>query len=253
MSDKRIISGAEPFFFPGNRIGCILLHGFTGTPKEMRWLGEYLAEQGFSVLAPRLAGHATHPDDMARSNWQDWQSSVEDAYHLMRPNTDHLFFIGLSMGGILSLIGTSMFEVDGVIAISTPYEIPAKDWRLKFIRQLAIFQPRINKGPGDWHNPEAAIDHIDYPYQPTRSIAELKDLFAQLQKALPDVKVPALLIHSKADRSVPLDHMLKIFNLLSSEDKNTFVVENSGHVVIREPDRFIVFEKIKDFIVRNSA
>jgi hypothetical protein len=49
----------EPFYFPGNEIGCLLIHGFTGTPKEMRWMGEYLARQGYSVLGVRLAGHAT--------------------------------------------------------------------------------------------------------------------------------------------------------------------------------------------------
>ena len=48
----QIIKTAEPFFLPGNgknsRIGCLLIHGFTGTPKEMRWMGEYLNKKGFS-------------------------------------------------------------------------------------------------------------------------------------------------------------------------------------------------------------
>ncbi len=252
MPEKKIIQGAEPFYFPGSRIGCILTHGFTGTPKEMRWLGEYLSAQGFSVIAPRLAGHATHPDDMARSNWQDWQASVEDAYYFLKPNVDRIFLIGLSMGGMLSLIGASIFSVDGVVSISTPYELPVKDWRLRFIRQLAFIQPRIKKGPGDWHNPEAAKDHIDYPYQPTRSVAELKDLFEQLKLALPAVKCPALIIQSTADRTVPIEHMGKILRSIGSNDKTSFTVNNSGHVVIREPDRFVVFEKIKDFILQHS-
>ena len=29
-----IIPGAEPFFFPGGEISCLLAHGFTGAPKE---------------------------------------------------------------------------------------------------------------------------------------------------------------------------------------------------------------------------
>jgi len=41
-----IIPTAEPFYFPGNKIGCLLVHGFTGTPKEMRWMGEYLGSSG---------------------------------------------------------------------------------------------------------------------------------------------------------------------------------------------------------------
>ena len=252
MPEKRIIQGAEPFYFPGSRIGCILTHGFTGTPKEMRWLGEFLSKQGYSVIAPRLAGHATCHEDMARSNWQDWQASIEDAYYFLKPNVDQIFLIGLSMGGLLSLIGASLFPVDGVITISTPFEMPINDWRLHIIRPLAVFNPRFNKGPGDWHNQEAAKDHIDYPYLPARSIAELKDLFEQLKIALPQVKCPALVIQSTADHTVPASHLDQIINHIGSNDKTSFIVNNSGHVVIREPDRFVVFEKIKEFILQHT-
>ncbi|NTV37277.1 MAG: carboxylesterase, partial [Anaerolineaceae bacterium] len=55
------MSTAEPFLLPGGKVGCLLIHGFTGTPKEMRWWGEDLAGRGYTVLAPRLAGHATTP------------------------------------------------------------------------------------------------------------------------------------------------------------------------------------------------
>ncbi|HBF40708.1 MAG TPA: carboxylesterase, partial [Anaerolineaceae bacterium] len=30
------MQGAEPFLFKGNDTGCLLIHGFTGTPFEMR-------------------------------------------------------------------------------------------------------------------------------------------------------------------------------------------------------------------------
>jgi carboxylesterase len=97
-----IIPTAEPFFFAGNRVGCLLIHGFSGTPKEMRWMGEYLGNLGYSVLGIRLAGHATQPEDMQRMHWQDWLASVEDGYWLLQGSVDQVFLIGLSMGGILS-------------------------------------------------------------------------------------------------------------------------------------------------------
>ncbi len=58
MKHPRIISGAEPFFFPAGQTGCLLVHGLTGTPKEMYWMGEYLSAHGITVLGVRLAGHA---------------------------------------------------------------------------------------------------------------------------------------------------------------------------------------------------
>ena len=60
---SQIIPTTEPFFFQGDssKPACLLIHGFTGTPKEMRWMGEYLFRQGYTCLGIRLAGHATRP------------------------------------------------------------------------------------------------------------------------------------------------------------------------------------------------
>ena len=44
-------------FFPGGRIGFLLVHGLAGTPAEMKILGKRLNRYGFTVLCPQLAGH----------------------------------------------------------------------------------------------------------------------------------------------------------------------------------------------------
>jgi carboxylesterase len=58
---------AEPFFIPGGKIGCLLVHGFTGTPKEMRMLADSLVQEKYTILTPRLTGHATSLEDMERT------------------------------------------------------------------------------------------------------------------------------------------------------------------------------------------
>jgi carboxylesterase len=242
-----IIPTAEPFFFPGNRVGCLLVHGFTGTPKEMHWMGEYLNTQGYSVLGTRLAGHATQMEDMMRMHWQDWLASVEDGYCLLKGCVDQVFIIGLSMGGILSLLFASQNPVSGVVAMSTPYALP-DDPRLPLIPILSWLMPKVKKGPPDWHNPDAAKDHIDYPYHPTRGIIQLRGLLSEMRKSLPSVRVPALIIHSKQDGSVSPHDAELIFAALGIPDKELFWVENSGHVIPREPDRLLAFDKVDEFI-----
>jgi carboxylesterase len=244
-----IIPTAEPFFFPGNRIGCLLIHGFSGAPKEMRWMGEYLGNQGYTVLGVRLAGHATSPDDMARMSWRDWLASVEDGYHLLKGCVDQVFVMGLSMGGILSLLFASQRLVSGVVAISTPYALP-DDPRLAFIRLISTFIPKIDKGPSDWHNPEAAKDHVDYPYYPTRAIIQLRDLLTGMRSALPEVHAPVLLIHSKQDEGVVPHNAEQILAALGSQDKQILWLENSGHVIPREPERHLAFTAADEFIHR---
>jgi carboxylesterase len=244
-----IIPTAEPFYFPGNRVGCLLVHGFTGAPKEMRWMGEYLSSQGYTVLGVRLAGHATQLEDMMRMHWQDWLASVEDGYCLLNGCVDQVFIIGLSMGGILSLLFSSQHPVSGVVAMSTPYAFP-DDPRMPFLNILSVFMPKVKKGPPDWQNPDAAKDHVDYPYNPTRGFIQLLDLTSEMRKALPLVHSPTLIIHSKQDGSVPAHNAEQILAALGTPNKELFWVENSGHVITREPDRLFAFAKVNEFILK---
>ncbi len=248
---SQIIKTAEPFFFRGGPTACLLIHGFTGAPKEMRWMGEFLAGQGYTVLGVRLAGHATQPADLVRMHWQDWLASVEDGYHLLREESTHIYVCGLSMGGILALLFAAQNPVAGVVAMSTPYALP-KDWRLRYIKLFQWIVPRIGKGAPDWRNREAARDHVDYPNYPTRAILELNNLLAEMRNCLPLVKVPVLLAHSRQDTGVLPHNAQLIYDHLSTPDKQIFWVENSGHVITREPERMRVFEAARAFIQRVS-
>jgi carboxylesterase len=49
------------FFFPGEGVSALLVHGLTGTPYEMRYLGERLTARGVRVRGVKLAGHASAP------------------------------------------------------------------------------------------------------------------------------------------------------------------------------------------------
>lgn len=252
-----IIPSAEPFFFPGGRTGCLLVHGFTGTPKEMRPLGEALAKEGFSVLGVRLVAHATQPVDMLRARWTDWLASVEDGWHLLRGAADQIVVGGLSMGGMLALLLASercagRCPVAGVIAMSTPYAfIP--DPRLPFIRLLHRLIPEVKKGPPDWRDPQAELDHVDYPAYPTRAIAELIDLTAEMRRALPTVSVPVLLMHARGDSGggfFDADSMPKIHAALGSQEKEMLWLEDCGHVITRDARRAQVFQAAAAFLRR---
>lgn len=252
MSPTLTMPSAEPFFFKGGPIGCLLIHGFTGTPKEMRWLGEYLAKEGHTVLGIRLAGHATNPDDMRRAHWRDWLASVEDGLNLLKDCTEKQFLLGLSMGGILALLGAARYSVSGAIAYSAPCSLP-NDPRLPYIRILSLLMPTVKKGEADWHNPEAAISHADYPFYPSKSIMDLKELVQLMRQSLPSVKTPLLLVQSRQDGVIPPESMETIHAAVSSADKSMLWVNDSGHVVIREPEREKVFAATAEFIRRVSA
>src|SRR2546428_13165417 len=93
--------GAEPFYFKGNAVGCLLLHGMTGTPKEVRGIGEQLAACGYTALGVRLAGHGTHGSDLHSTCWTDWYTSALHGSWRLRDERSPGFVVGYSPGGVL--------------------------------------------------------------------------------------------------------------------------------------------------------
>src|SRR6202034_3012129 len=66
MVDVAIMPGAEPYSSRGDRRGALVVHGLTGCPQSMRPLAPAFAAAGFTVELPRLPGHGTTPEDMAK-------------------------------------------------------------------------------------------------------------------------------------------------------------------------------------------
>jgi carboxylesterase len=252
---SQIIPTAEPFLFLGDssKPACLLIHGFTGTPKEMRWMGEYLHQRGYTCLGVRLTGHATCIEDMIRSRWTDWAASVEDGYQLLHSLNNAIFLAGLSMGGVLSLLMSTRLAVRGVIAMSTPSRLP-EDHPLWFMQLLSLFvkyRPKDEEPGSGWFDRTAWQDHVSYPQNPVRSAAELKKLILAMRAALPKITVPVLLMHSKDEIYVLPENMETIYaGLVSASDKTKLYLTGSGHVLTRDVARKQVFDAAAEFIQR---
>jgi carboxylesterase len=248
-----LVPTAEPFFFPGGPVGCLLIHGFTGTPKEMRGLGGHLARQGYSVLGPRLSGHATRPEDMNRSHWQDWVASAEDGWHLLSAACKRIYILGLSMGGVLTGILASRFPTAGIVMMATPHHLP-DDLRLRILPVYSRVKPLAPKGQSHWFDRQAESESASYTVEPVRAFGELAKLIRQMQAALPHVQAPALLIYAKRDPVIrAVDHHAEdILVSLGSCRKEIQWVDPSGHVLTSDISRQKVFDLAADFIDRSE-
>lgn len=243
-----LISGAEPFYFRGNDTGCLLLHGFTATPNEVRALGYYLGELGYTVLGPRLAHHGSIPDDMRRSRFHDWYLSALDGWHMLNSHCRQIVVAGLSMGGSLALLLAARQPVAGVVAMSAPVYLPP-DPRLRLVR----FYGRIRHFlPKPWWDESQRASR--YPVTPTLALHALGALLQQVQGALPQIEAPALLMHSRTDETVPPDNLQKIYAGLGSEQKEMVWWEDAEHVMTEDPQhQEAVCERVATFVARCTA
>jgi carboxylesterase len=246
-SDTQIVPGAEPFYFPGDQTGCLLIHGFTAMPAEMCLLGEHLQQQGRTVLGVRLAGHATQPMDLAHTIWTDWLATVEDGLSVLSGTVKRVFLIGQSMGGMIALLSSARYPVAGVVAMSTPFDIqlnrlPPGKMIYKFGRKAeTAFQGRRE------------LNYPAYPSYPTSILLELKNLGDAMAAELKNIRVPVLLMHSDSDKTVDHQSMQKIYDQLTVSDKQAVLLKGMEHSVVRDPQRSVVFEAIDQFLQTHSA
>lgn len=240
-----VIPGAEEFYFEGGTIGCLLVHGFTGSPSEMRLLGEDLAQDGYSVYGVRLAGHGTSPEDMRETNYMHWYKSVEQGWQEMKKNCSKVFVIGLSMGGILALHLAANRPVDGVVTLSAPIYINNnKLFLLPIYRLFRTYETKSRKAM-----PVDPKYSISYDRTPLRCVSSLLDLIEAVKPRLSQVAVPVLIMQSKTEHTVKPASAEYIYeHLTGTQEKKLYWLSESGHVVTLDKERHIVHEEVKSFL-----
>lgn len=244
-----LMEGSEPFFLPGGPVGCLLIHGFTGTPYEMRGLGRRLADEGYTVLGARLAHHGTSAADMNRSRWWDWYYSALDGWHLLNGACREVFVIGLSMGGVTALLLAANNPVAGVVAMSTPGIYREKQKDLRIARYLWRLRPLVNKAKSESEDESWP----SYKKHPVRAAGELGRYLKALRNSLPDVTAPALLMHAVGDVSVLPENLDYIYDRIGSVDKRKIWIERGGHVMTEDIDKEKVYQEVIDFLRKTAA
>lgn len=253
----RVRRGAEPFFHPGGDVGVLCVHGFTASPEEMRWLGEYLAERGLAVYGVRLAGHGTSPAMMRRQHWLDWYEDVIDGIALLRSRCATVYAVGLSMGGLLSLRAAAAGELDGAAVLAAPLYVDLP--LMRFARLLKYVRPyyrpnttgeldrrvrEIQRAAGRDDYGRVAYDERN----PTASVAQLYALMGEVRAHLSAVTVPLLLVYSRRDRTVPYGNLRRVAQGVRSQDVVQHTLEHSDHVLTQDSERETVYQLVWDFI-----
>lgn len=229
------------------RLGCVLVHGLSSTPQSVAALARAFAARGVAVEAILLPGHGTTPEDLERTTRDTWYAAVRAGLERLRPRCQRLFVCGQSLGGTLALRAAALEPVDGVISLAGFLYL--HDWRVRllpFLRRVRHWEPGIGNDIAD---PEARHE-VCYDRVSLRTVSELLALGAEVQRLLPQVAVPALVVQSRVDHVVPPDTAERIYARLGSRDKELVRLEHSFHVVAMDRDRDLVAERCLRFMRR---
>jgi len=198
----------------------LLVHGLTGSPAEMKFIGKQLHRRGFTVYAPMLAGHGADVETLTRTRYEDWLESLRAGLHRLKQETREVYAAGICVGGGLALylahLEPAMLSGVAVYAAALDYDgwnQPKWSRLARHLRGMLIHVPAIRKVRFEETPPfgiksgrirtalmkEGAGIEGALPYFPAVSLYENYRLNHVLKKALPATTTPTLLIHARED------------------------------------------------------
>lgn len=244
----------KAFYFPGtNGKAVLLIHGWTSTSYEVRRLGAYLNEQGFTVSAPMLRGHGTVPKDLERVRWTDWLSDLQESYRELKKDHEKVYIGGTSIGSNLAiLLAEENPDISGLILMATPYKIKLERTSTLFARFMLLFG-KYNKKfyPPTFGLSTTITRLIAYQSYPISSALETFDLVREARKKLGNISQPSLLIQSLSDHVVAKNSIDEIYNRISSPVKKKRYIKRAYHTFISDIRNESVFEDILNFLEEN--
>ncbi|TAK28671.1 MAG: alpha/beta fold hydrolase [Chloroflexota bacterium] len=228
-------------------VGCLLLHGFSGSPPELLPLAERLAAAGLAVLGPRLAGHGTRPEDLVHVTWQDWVASARGALAELRGDCGQVYVVGFSMGGTLALHLARNEDFRGLVLLGAPVTYPHPIFPLlPILKHLTRYY--TTSGSSDLTDPTAMDQMMTYKRISVSALNELRMLIKRARAALPAVTCPTLILHGGRDRTVRCTNAQLIHRRLTASDKRMVVFPRSGHALMLDVEREEVWREIHRFI-----
>lgn len=245
-----------PFAFASTQPGApavLCLHGLTGTPYEVRPLGEGLAAAGFAIAGPALPGHASSPDALAGiDSWRVWLDAARSEAARLRAQHRAVYAAGLSMGGLLSLALAAEGAIDAIAVIGTPLRLPLAVravvpwlWRIK---------PALAKSGGsDIRDDAARARHPSYPVMPIRAVHQLVGLQRHVESVLPRVRQPIFVGHGALDGTARPADADEIARRVASTERAIRRYERSGHVVPVDIDGTALVADVVAFFQRRRA
>jgi carboxylesterase len=231
VSSTDVVVDPSPFDLPGARGDAVLcLHGLTGTPYEVRPLGQAFSAAGIRAVGPALPGHGQTPEVLARVGYTAWLDAARDAVAALRREHDRVCVAGLSMGGLVSLALAAEGAVDAAVVVGTPLRLRQP---LPLLIPLAKYVwPFARKRVGsDIRNPAARARHPSYDVMPLAAVHELIRLQQRVRRELGRIRIPILVAHGAHDITADPADSKEIFDSVGSEQREIHLYPRSGHVV----------------------
>ena len=269
------------FFLKGdNGKAVLLIHGITGTPSEMNYLGKALNKAGFSVLCNALPRHCSTLAELKKVTWQELADSCAKDLENLKKEHSQVFVGGLSMGAIMSVHLAYKYpsSVSKIIALAPTifydgWAVPKYKFLMDFLWYLPFFRNWYNireswpfglknellrAGIERFYRNAKTIGNDDKaaifgsPFFPMSCLYQHYLLTKTVKNEFSSVKAPILIMHAQEDDMTSLKNARFVYGHIGSSDKTLIILEDSYHMITIDKEKNKVAEEVIKFLNKLS-
>jgi carboxylesterase len=244
----------QAFEISGESAGALLLHGFMGTPREMRPLARKLSETGVGVVAPLLPGFGPRIAEIDRVGMRDWVAEAAEAWEKLRAQGRANILLGFSMGAAIAMHLARDCPPGKLILLAPLWRLMGGDWRLKLLPVIKHVVRKVRPfANADFSDPEVrqffegAVPDLDLD-QPdvqkrirdevaiaTSTIDELRRLSASAGSIASRIQCETLVVQGTEDFTVRLEDTRELVSRMPSHVQ--FEELNGDHLLVSNDRR----------------
>ncbi len=231
---------------------AILVHGFVGSPFDLKPLAESLAKNNFKVVVPVLPGQLKKSFAYDRTKYSpsfftNWLAEIIKTE--TEKNGKKPCLVGFSMGGTISTVVASQNSIEKLVLIAPFYSLRFAD---KFIynssgilRWVFPLVPKFKKGfiniPKGYDNYECGSYIVSLD-----GYKCLGTLAGMAKKVAPDISVPVLVVGSRNDEVASFEETNKIWQ--PSKFEKIIEFPKSNHIMFYDSNRDEIISNVTAFL-----
>lgn len=228
----------------GNMIGCLLIHGFTGSPFEVEPLALFLKERtNWKIKVPTLPGHGEELS-LKGIQYNEWIDHAENELKALFEECETVYIVGFSMGGLIASHLASKYPVRKLVLLSAAayYVNP---------RQLVVDLQEMAR---DSFKGKLKENELFRRYKrkiketPMAATLQFRRLVNQVRPILHEVKVPTLIAQGESDGIVPPKSAQYLYEKIGASKKHLVYYKNSKHLICHSDEKEKLFEEIHAFL-----
>lgn len=228
-------------------LGVLILHGFTGSLDTVKGLVPTVERLGLPYRMPVMRGHGTRYEDLEGVGPAEWYADAEAALLDLLQEAEKVVVVGLSMGGLVTLN----------LALRHPEQLKAMVLiapAIRFADPLVGLTPLLRLVFRFWDSPNSFVDKerakacTNYTKFPTATFSKMLDYACETERRLGEIRVPAVVLHSKKDQIIhPISAKL-LEERLGSPEKRVIWFERSGHEMLQDLESEAVVEAVGTYL-----